>query len=190
MRKSSSNKQLKLLQVRHSLDQIFLGVNQDELDRIDRIHQYMVAPEKFELNSKDLSYYENLQLVFSILSTNISHLGAQEKILEVFPELSKRNDLIRKLIYDAKQLYGTFTAVLKEFDRAVLAERYLEIADRCKFAGMFDEERKALDSYMSLMDLKEVSKPEPKIEVVPQISFTTEWEEVEDAEIDEESLPK
>lgn len=96
--------------------------------RIERIYMHLMQPRDFDLTFDEDDYLQKLREAFCILSENPSKSQSITLLREMYPEHKKES--IYRIINDSQELFGNIIQSNKSFDRMVLRERLLKIAEK------------------------------------------------------------
>lgn len=156
-----------------------------QADRMDKIFMHILFPDQFNLNKTDSEYLELLQDAYRLVRKELSDHAVLRLVEEAYPEISKYRR--HKLINDVKRLWGNIVHRNKEYDRLVLRERLVKLANRARKAGDLQEERRALQAIIRMdgLDVHDVEKFNPADIQLPTVIFTADPKAyaVEDAEV-------
>ena len=121
-------------------------------DRTDRLFYHLMEPEHYPINDRDAAHLEKLRLTFQIISEESQLKRAVEMLKAVLPEEYSEAHYYR-LINDSQALFGGVIRRNKAFDRMIIRERLMALAERAKEAGEMDQERRCLEAVMKLEGL-------------------------------------
>lgn len=157
---------------------------------MERLYFHCLFPLDLHLTEHEQRYLKALKKVFSICSYELSYPRQRRLIERAVPEAGT-SWRITGLINDAVALFGDMIKINKAFSRAVLREKFLQVARAAHAAGELETERLAYGNIMKLdgLDIHDASKVDRSRLELPEVIITANPEaltlEAEYLEIDE-----
>lgn len=165
---------------------LFTNEQFKKASRIERMHMHLLDPDRFYLPDEDFHYLEKLKLAFAVISNTLSRTEALKKI-EAVLNIDIRKQDAYKYYNDSRELFGNIIKSNKDFDRLVLREKLVILANTAEAMMNIEEARKCYEAIMKLdaLDKHGESDFNPEDFQFPTIIFSDDPSLLEDAEIDE-----
>lgn len=97
-------------------------------NRVDRLYMHLQQPADLKLSNTDEIYLEDLTEIFHICSHYLSDRKAMAVLKNsIFKKRNFSRATLYRMMIDAKNLFGNVIERNKDFDRAVLREKFIEI---------------------------------------------------------------
>lgn len=146
---------------------------------VERCFLYMMRPQYFEnvISQHDRDYLDRLKMTHALILEHGSHSTVSKIIADTFPGISGSMAKARQYIEDTRRLFGDLIEPRPEYDRMILKEKFMRIAELAEKAEDYDTQRKCFDSIMKLEGLDkhtpEMAPPPPPGEI-PTITITSD----------------
>lgn len=155
--------------------------------RLERLHIHLMQPYDFVLNNEDHEYLEILRECFTIMGNSISKQETIRKMQDREP--FRQNREIYTIINDTQQLFGNIVKSNKQFDKMVVSEKLIKLAQQAEEFMDIETARKCWETYIKLNRLDQKDELQLDDIQIPDFVFTNDPSAlpgVEDAEVEEE----
>jgi hypothetical protein len=109
---------------------IYSLIDFNKATKLEKIYMHLMQPHDFELTYEEDEYLQKLRESFCFLSENPSKMQAILKLQELYP--GQKKESVYRIINDCQEIFGNIIQSNKSFDRMIIKERLLAIADKLK----------------------------------------------------------
>lgn len=121
-----------------------------ELPTTERIYFHMLDPFYYQLNGKEIHYFEELKKVFLLMSEEMSEKRIRKRMYEIMPT---KAHYFTKYMNDVEEVFGRIRKHTKEFQKSLQRERlkgYITSLKKEQPKGYLDSIAKFEDMLMKL----------------------------------------